>query len=214
MRHPRRQKPLSRLAAMPGRLRNPLLVCVLALALAGCGGGDDGTIPPHDADNLLNQLDAIQDDVDGGDCEQAQAHAQEFIDGVNALPDDVDPEVAGELTKAATNLDQLTSDPAECASGASGITGAETTDTTETDTTEEPATVTEEEPEEPTTTEEEPTEEEPTEEEPADEPSPEPELPNGGGNQGGGNVEPQSPPTEGGGVEPPSGGVTPGGNGG
>lgn len=197
---PRRQNPLSRLAAMRGTLRNALLVCAFALTLAGCGDGDDGTIPPDDAGDLLAVLAAVERYAEEGNCDLAQKNAAELINQVNALPNDVDPKVASELTKASDHLRVLASDPDNCTeTGTSGITGLETTDTTDT---EEPpeTTVTETTtPEEETTTDEQPPEDENT------------EPPTGQGqdegNQGGGQ-------TEGGGVEPSSGGVTPSGGGG
>jgi hypothetical protein len=188
---------------MRGRLLISLLVCAFALGFSACGGDDDGTIPPDDADNLLNQVEAVKDAVDEGNCELAQDHAQELISVVNNLPNEVDSKVASELTKAASNLDELAADPTECVSGASGVTGPQTTDTTETDTTEPETT----EPETTTTTTT--TEEETTTEETPQEPEP----PAGGGNQGdqGGGNTTSPPPTGGapspsGGLEPPSGG--------
>jgi hypothetical protein len=204
MRLPERRKALSRLAAMRGTLHKSLLVCVFALALAGCGS-DDGTIPPEDADNLLNQVEAVRSAAEGGLCDRAQDHAQEFVDGVNALPNDVDPEVASELTKAATNLEDLAASPSQCTeteTGATGLPGVEPTDTTDTTETVEPETTTtettstdeekpeEEEPEETTTI------EPPPDEEPEEDPSQAPPT----GSQGGGGGGPTS-----GGLEPPTG---------
>ncbi len=196
---PRPPEPLSRLAAMRGTLRNSLLMCAFALALAGCGS-DDGTIPPGDADNLLNQIDAVRDAVQEGDCDLAQSHAEELISQVDELPNDVDPEVAGALTKAAANLDDLAANPDQCTeTGASGIPGAQPTETTDTTETVEPETTTTE----TTTTDEEPPEEEtttiepPPDDEPQEDPGQQPPTGNQGG-QGGG---------AGGGGAPPSGGV-------
>jgi hypothetical protein len=187
---------------MAGRKRISLLSCASALAIAGCGSGD-GTIPQDKSDQLLNLLTATEGAITEGECERAQGFAQEFIAEVGDLPPEVDPEVAEELTTAAGNLDQLAGEPGECTeTGASGATG-ETTTTTEETTTEEPettTTTTEETTTDETTTEE-PEEEEPEEEpEPTPEPQPEPEPQPGGG---GGASD--------GGLEPPSGGVEPGG---
>ena len=195
-----RQNPVTRLAAMRGRRHICLLVCGFALALAGCGSDEEGTIPPNDADNLLNQVEAVQTAVNEGNCELAADHAQELITTVNNLPSDVDNEVASELTKAADNLRGMTADPDECTTGASGIEGVQPTDTTETETTEPETTVTETTtPEEETTTEEEPEEsgQQPPEEE---QPTPPAEGDQGGGGGGGG------APTQSGGLEVPSGG--------
>jgi hypothetical protein len=183
---------------MRGTLRNSLLVCAFAIALAGCGS-DDGTIPPEDADNLINQLEAVQNYVEEGECDRAEQQAEELVTAVNELPNDVDPEVAGELTKAAANLDQLASEPEQCTeTGASGIGGVEPTDTTDTTETVEPETTTTE----TTTTDEEPPEEETTtiEPPPDDEPEQDPGQEPPTGNQGGGGGGPTS-----GGLEPPTG---------
>jgi hypothetical protein len=190
-----RTKAITRLAAMPRRTRISLLSCVLALALTGCGSNDDGTIPPDDAENLLNQLAAVEQDVDEGNCDFAQQHAQEFVSSVGALPNDVDPKVEQELASAASRLDELASDPSECTeTGTSGLTGDQpTTSTTETVT---PETTTEE----TSTTTEETTTEEPAEEQPSEDPNQQPPT---GGDQGG---------NTGGSGAPPSGGVTGGGS--
>ncbi|MDX6581349.1 MAG: hypothetical protein QOI10_533 [Solirubrobacterales bacterium] len=199
-----RLKPLSRLAAMRGRTRKSLLVCVFALTLAGCGG-DSGTIPPQDANTLLNELKAVRTDVESGDCDTAQQHAQELIGAVAQLPNDVDPDVASELTKASEHLDQLAS--TQC-TGASGLTGVQpSTSTTSTTTVEPTETSTTE---TSTTTQEQTSDQPPTEPQGGDNAGQQP--PAGGQDQGGqgGNPTPTPTPTPGGGV-PPSGGVTPGG---
>jgi hypothetical protein len=201
-----RRNPIPRLAAM--RRKTSLLACIAALAIAGCGSSDGGTIPPDDANNLLNQLEAVQSDVRAGDCENAQQHAQEFVAGVNALPSDVDHDVASELTKAADNLRGLTEDPRQCASGASGEEGAqttETTDTTETDTTAAPTTT----PTTTTTTEEATTTDEPSDSEQQPDEPVAPAPPAGQGNQGDQGTQGPVTPTPGGDV--PSGGIESGG---
>jgi hypothetical protein len=181
---------------MPGRTRICLLSCVFALAISGCGSSDDGTIPPSDAENLLTLLSAVQTEAAQGECELAQDHAQEFVSAVGNLPPDVDPKVADELDTAATNLDQLAKDPAECTeAGASGALGDQsTTSTTSTvspDTTTETSTTEEQ----PTTTLEPPT---------GQQGQPDQQPPAGGQDQGGS--------TDGGSGGPASGGVTGGGS--
>jgi hypothetical protein len=188
------RRPITRLAAMPGRTRISLLSCVLALAIAGCGSSNDGTIPPSDAENLLTLLSAVQTEAAQGECELARDHAQEFVSAVGNLPPDVDPKVADELDTAATNLDQLAKDPSECTeTGASGALGDQST--TSTTTTVAPETTTEE-----TTT----TEESTTTLEPPTGQQGEPNPPAGGQDQGG------SAGGDTGG--PASGGVTGGGS--
>jgi hypothetical protein len=193
---PRPPGAITRLAAMAWRRPISLLLCGLALAVAGCGS-DDGTIPPESSEQLLNLLAAAQSAVGEGECDRAKDFAQEFVDESQSLPESVDPEVAEELANAGTNLDNLAGEEGECApeTGASGLSGDTSTSTTTTTTAPEVETTTEE-----TTTEEEP---ETTTIEPSNEGPPE-QTPSGqqppSGNGG--------PATPGGGVEPPSGGVS------
>jgi hypothetical protein len=168
----------------------------LALAISGCGSGNDGTIPPNDAETLLNLLSAVQTEAAQGECELAQDHAQEFVSAVGNLPSDVDPKVADELDSAATNLDQLAKDPSECTeAGASGELGDQpatsTTSTVAPETTTEETTTTEES----TTTLEPPT---------GQQGEPDQQPPAGGQDQGGS--------TGGDSGGPASGGVTGGGS--
>jgi hypothetical protein len=201
------QKSVSRLAAMPARAKFSLLSCALALAFGGCGSGDGGTIPQDTSEDMLSLLAATEEAVSQGECDRAQEHAQNFVEETESLPGDVDPEVAEELTTAASNLENLASNPEQCTgTGPTGETGATTAPETTTTTTTEPEvetttdeTTTSDEEEEPTTTiEEEPPEDEPAEEEPPAEPPAEPPSGTPGGGQGGG-------------LEPPSGGVGAGG---
>ena len=202
-----RAGPITRLAAMPGRIRKSLLVCVFALSLAGCGGGDDGSIPSDEAGQLLALLAAVQNAAQDGDCELAQGNAQEFVDRVNNLPNGVDQEVSNELTKAAANLDDLASEPSECTpTGTSDTGGVQTT--TEEETTTEPTSTIESTTESSTTESSTTTEEETTTEAPDEQPQ-----------EGQNNTTPptgqgqgQGPPSTPGGNGPASGGVTGGGN--
>jgi hypothetical protein len=202
------RRALSRLAAMAGRTRISLLVCLFAFGLAGCGS-DDGTIPSEQAGDMLALLDTLQNDVQDGDCDHVTGTAEEFSSRVENLPSGVDSDVRNELNKAAAHLDQLASDPDACTpveTGATEPSGVETTpDTTTTEettptTTDETTTTT-------TTTDE----EAPTEpdnhgpgngQQPDQAPAPPPTDQGPGGDTGG----------DGGGVSPPSGGVGPGGS--
>lgn len=117
---------LTRLAAMPGRLRISLLATVAALVLAGCGSGDDGTIPEENGNALLDVLDSLDADVSDGSCDSVPGLAEEFALRVEALPAEVDAEVKSELVDAAANLQDLSQDPPECAdSGTTGEGGVE-----------------------------------------------------------------------------------------
>ena len=196
MSDPGRRKPITRLAAMPRRGPICLLACVFALAFASCGSSNDGTIPPDEADTLLSLVAAVQNDAANGECDRAKAHAQELVSEVDQLPNEVDPDVANELAKAATNLEGLSE--TDCTdTGASGETGVATTSTTSSTTTEVTTA--------PTTTEEtSTTTSTTTDQQPTEQPNQTP--PTGQPDQGGGQTGP------GGTGGPASGGVTGGGN--
>ena len=123
-----------------------MLACALAATIAGCGGGDDGTIPSDKSDELLTQLDAIQNDVEAGNCEVAQEHATAFANSVSQLPEDVDPKVRQGLIEASSQVLDLTSEPGQCeqTTGATGPSGVEESTTSDETTTEEPSTTDEE----------------------------------------------------------------------
>jgi hypothetical protein len=195
MRRPGTERPVSRLAAMPGRIQITLLACLCAAILTGCGSDEQGTIPNSNSEQLMGLLDGIEENVAGGNCELAQEQANEFVDAVNQLPAEVDDEVKGGLQDAAAQLVELSNDRSECedTTGETGFDELEPTTTTTTPTTTET-----------TTTE---TEEEPEEDEEQQQGQPQGPPEGQGGGQGGG--PPVSPPGGGGGegtvtIEPPS----------
>lgn len=150
---------ITSIAAVPTsagkRARSLALAAAAAALLAGCGSGDEATIPQSDADELLSYLSAVEENVESADCEFAVQQAENFKNGVEALPASVGVEVKDGLREAGSNLEQLAS--SECTTaGATGPQDAEPT---------EEATTTEEEPVEgettTTTTEEATTTEEP-----------------------------------------------------
>ncbi len=174
----------SRLAAMPGRLQMTLLAGVCALTLGACGSDEAGTIPKENSSSLVATLDAIQGEVDAGNCELAGESAQAFVDGVNLLPAEVDDEVKQGLQDAANQLRKLTADPTQCEDQQSGTTGAGGAEPTEQETSTSTSSTTT-----PPTTEAPPEEEQPSEEESdggdtsgqSPEPAPETEQPSGEG---------------------------------
>jgi hypothetical protein len=186
---------------MLGRTRIALLAGVLTIGIAGCGG-DDGTIPQSQSEQLLNILASLQNQVDDGNCAVAQSTVQQLNSAIQDLPSSVDTKVKDALERGTANLSDLTQDPQKCtsASGATGASGAETTDSTYSTPTTTPDTTTEAE----TTTDETSTPEEDTGDQPPSGPQPGHETPPAG-DQG-----PQGGPQTGGG--PTTGGVTiPGG---
>jgi hypothetical protein len=196
------KNPITRLAAMPWGVRKTsaaIGAVVLAVAVAGCGSDENGTIPPDASEDLIAQLDEVEQLVEQDNCAVAQSQAQQFRSSIDQLPAEVGTETKDELRQLADNLVSLAGNPDQCATpeeGATGETGvAEETPTTTT-TTEQTTTDT-------TTEEEEPTKPEPAQPEPS-----QPEEQDGGseGPQGGGEV---GGSIEGGGTEGSTGGVKP-----
>ena len=181
---------------MSGRLRVTLLGCAIAATVAGCGSGDDGTIPGDDSAELLRLLEAIESEVQNGNCELAQQQADQFATQVSQLSEDVDAKVRQGLSDASTRLIELSNDPGQCeeVTGASGEVEAELSTTTTTTTTEESSTTTPD-PESTTTQPEEEEEEEPPleDEDDGDVPLETPNDNEGSGGRG---------PTDSGGLEP------------
>jgi hypothetical protein len=137
-----------------------LLAVALSLAVAGCGGDEEGKpIPVASATALNNELDGVQarlDEGSAGACRDIlggprgpnMARVQELID---ALPDDVDSDVRSALEdsfdqlwdlvqqdcddKAQEEKSQQEPEPQEPAQTDTDTTPTDTTDTTPTDTT-------------------------------------------------------------------------------
>jgi hypothetical protein len=192
-----RQRPITRLAAMLGRTRIALLAGILTIGFAGCGG-NDGTIPQSDSEQLLSLLTSLQDQLQTHNCAVAESLASNFDKAVNDLPDTVDPEVQDALDKGAEHLTELANDPSQCVdTGSTGVGGVETTDTTDTGSSTTSSTSTTTTTTETTSTPEENTPETPSTAGPGHETPPTGQGPQNGGNTGS--------PTSGG-LEPPDGG--------
>jgi cobalamin biosynthesis protein CobT len=212
MRRPGTHRPVSRLAAMPGRTQITLLACLCAAVLAGCGSDEEGTIPQDNSAQLIDRLDAVEERVAAGDCESAQQQADAFVAEVNELPAEVDDEVKGGLQDGADRLVELSNDQCEDTTGETGFDNLEPTTTTPTTTTPTTTETTTTETDEETTTTE--TAEEDGEEDAEEQQPTPPEDAGGGPDTGGG--PPISPPGGGGGEgtvpipgddEPTSGGI-------
>ncbi|MFL5870098.1 MAG: FIMAH domain-containing protein [Solirubrobacterales bacterium] len=172
------------------------LAALVAAVIAGCGSSDDKSIPSDDSGQLIAQLHQVQDQVEAGNCELAQAGAAQFKDSVSNLPASVDSDTKQDLTKLADNLVNLAENPAQCGGGTTGESGAVTssTESSTTDSSTEPTEST-------STTTSTTSTTEPDEEQPPSESSGE-----GQGNQGEGNT---GPPGNIGGGGSGSGGVKP-----
>jgi hypothetical protein len=193
---------------MPGRPQITLLACLFAVALAGCGSDEEGTIPDRNSEQLVTILDGIEDNVAAGNCELAQDQASELVNAANDLPAEVDDEVKGGIQDAAHRVEEFTTEPSQCeeTTGESGFDELEEpTTTTEAPTTTETEQTTTETEETTTTTE--------TAEEEQDQPSPAPPAPPAppedgsdsgpGGGTGEGTVTIEPPSDE----DPTSGGI-------
>ncbi len=108
------------------------------------------------ADQLLNQLDALQTDLETGRCDFVAGHAQEVRAAATELPATVDPEVKQGVLEATDQIVELSQDPDQCSSS-SGATGETDSTSTDTSTAEEPTTAPTTTSTETTTAEEEPT---------------------------------------------------------
>jgi hypothetical protein len=179
------QRRITSIAPMPGPLRKAVLGAVAATVIAGCGS-DDGTIPQGNADILVNRLDAIEANVDQGQCDGAADQAEAFKGDVNELPAPVDDEVKHGLQEAADQLVNLAANDCEVDTNTSGPDGVQPTDSTETEPTSTETTTTETTTED--TTSEEPTTEEPDTTEPQQDQSLAPDGDRGQGNGSSGGV--------------------------
>jgi len=170
---------------MPGTAWKPLLACVLALALAGCGGddsNDEGTLTQEQADLLEDDLAQVETNVRIGNCDDAEAAARDLVETVNDLPAEAGEEVKADLRGMAENLatlaaqecveDEASAEPKPDPEPATPPVAPTTDPTTETETTD-PAEEEEEEQEEDEEEAEE--EEEPQPDEPPKPPKPVPE---------------------------------------
>ncbi|MGI8632971.1 MAG: hypothetical protein ACR2NA_10560 [Solirubrobacterales bacterium] len=108
-----------------------LVVCVLAagaLTVAGCGSdSDQGLLAAATADALTEDLDAVRDLAESGDCEKAATRALEFSEAVSNLDNTVDPELRRALADGGDRL-VLNARSGDCA----GDQGTDTTTTPDT----------------------------------------------------------------------------------
>jgi len=107
--------------------------CVFTLAACG-GESDEGTIPQDEGSTILEQLEQLEEQVNNGECDEAEATAMSVSEAIAALPDDVDGELRQTLITASSQLVEQTRDPQQCEEpeepeepepDPSGATGAE-----------------------------------------------------------------------------------------
>ena len=125
---------LASMAAMR-RARKIVAIAVIAAASAGAVGCGDNSnqasIPPDDAQQLIDKLDEIRSNIDQGSCFVASDKTDEFVSEVEALPSDVNGDVKQALESGAANLQNLLADPNECQTQTDTTTETTTTETTE-----------------------------------------------------------------------------------
>jgi hypothetical protein len=182
--------------------RRPILACLAlfagAILVLGCGSeSEKPTFSEEDAAALTSRLDAINEDVNEGDC-SGSSNAFTRIDAMRdqvEASEGINEQGKSDLTELIDELEAQVTEECEEAESTSTTTSSTTTEDT---TTEEEPTTTEE------TTTETTTEKTTTEEEPTTTEEPEtPEPPSNGNGPPGGTPPGQTEP-------PPSGGVGPG----
>ena len=119
------------------------LLCALvlaALAASGCGGDRSNLIPSQRAQELTAQLDALQQQIDAGQCDGIAARVRVFHDDATTLPNAVDKRLRRRINDGVTSLrkNALTT----CRNAAAKL-AAEQQDQTQSDTTPADTTATE-----------------------------------------------------------------------
>jgi hypothetical protein len=86
-----------------------------AATLAACGESEDPepSIPKGAGDAIVSALDRVQQQVDDGDCDAAEATAQNIRDAIGGLPPDVPDDIQQTLIQASDNLVDQTRDQCE-----------------------------------------------------------------------------------------------------
>jgi hypothetical protein len=116
--------------------RLPHLLAILsvlaALVATGCGGDRSNLIPSQRAQELTDQLDALQAQIDAGKCDGLASRIDTFHDDATSLRKPIDTRLRKRINEGVTSLRQhaLTT----CRNAAAKI-AAEQADQTQTDTT-------------------------------------------------------------------------------
>lgn len=187
------------------RLATALLALALgaaaAFALVSCGDDEEdeqALLPGDTAEAILANLDAVEEAVAAGECDEAAENVETIQNQIAALDRPVSRKLRQNLSEGAELLAERIAEECEPAAATTAETTVTTESTETTDTTDEETTeTTETTGEEPTTTDETTTTQEPAQPEPPTEPPAQPEPPT-------------TPPEDSGGVSP--GGVAGGGN--
>jgi hypothetical protein len=105
----------SRLAAVlrPGRIALALALATGSVALAACGDDGGGTIPPTNADQMIQQVDQIEAALEQGECTSAQTDVSQLEGAIFTLPKEVGVQTKEDLRDLATNLGNLVASQCE-----------------------------------------------------------------------------------------------------
>jgi hypothetical protein len=87
-----------------------------AAVLASCGESDDPepSIPQPAGEAIVAALEKAQTEIEEGQCDDAEATAQNIRDAIDVLPPDVPNDIQQTLIRASDNLVALTRDPEQC----------------------------------------------------------------------------------------------------
>jgi cell division septation protein DedD len=114
----------------------PLLIALLlgvgASLLVACGGTRGG-VPAAAANGIVDDLDAVRQAVDAGDCQAATTALARVRQEVQGLPASTSKSLVDRLQRGVDNLQRRV--PSECRSQGTTTTDTTPTDTTPTDTT-------------------------------------------------------------------------------
>ena len=92
------------------------MCAILSLtSLAACGGEEEpeGTIPPETGQGIVQRLDQLEDQVENGECDDAEQSALAVAEAVKTLPAEVDGELRETLVEASANVVTLTREDCE-----------------------------------------------------------------------------------------------------
>jgi len=113
-----RLKRLHRLAHVLGKRATlgAMSTIACAAALAACGESDDPepSIPEPAGNAIVAALDKAQTAIEQGECDDAEAIAQNIRDAIGAHPPDVPDDIQQTLVRASDNLVAQTRDPDQC----------------------------------------------------------------------------------------------------
>jgi hypothetical protein len=87
-----------------------------AAVVAGCGGDDEseGDLTADQAQTLLGQLEEVEANVEVNSCFVAADETDNLLADIQALPDDVDGDLRRALENGADHLKILLQDPEQC----------------------------------------------------------------------------------------------------